>query len=140
MDASYRGDSLLGVCIAIVPIQIVLVAARFYTRHVQHIACTLDDYVIVPALIVYSVVLKVGGLGYHLEHVQQTAPEKLEHLRKGLFASQIMCYPVIVTFAKLSIVIFYTRIFRTPKFQILSYAVGFIVVGTGIGVLFAAIF
>ncbi|KAL4733794.1 hypothetical protein BDV11DRAFT_213429 [Aspergillus similis] len=147
MDASYCGDSLLGVCIAIMPIQMVLVAARFYTRHVQHIACTLDDYFIVPALIgslghsaLYIVLLKVGVLGYHLEYVQQTAPEKLVRLREGLFASQIICYPVIVTFAKLSILLFYTRIFRTSQFQILSYAVGFIVVGTGIGVLFAAIF
>ncbi|KAL5356286.1 hypothetical protein BJX96DRAFT_162355 [Aspergillus floccosus] len=136
MDASYCGDSLLGVCIAIVPIQIMLVAARFYTRHAQHIACTLDDYFIVPALIgslghsaLYIVLLEVGGLGYNLEYVQRTAPEKLVRLRKGLFASQIMCYPIIVTFAKLSILLFYTRIFRTPQFQILSYAICFIVVG-----------
>lgn len=41
----------MGVSIAIMPIQIVLVAGRFYTRHVQGIACTADDYLMIPAVV-----------------------------------------------------------------------------------------
>lgn len=60
--------------------------------------------------------------------------------KQGLFASQIMIYPVFVMFANLSILLLYTRIFRTSRYQELSYSVGSIVVGTGMGVLFAATF
>lgn len=50
MDTSYCDDSLMGVSIAIMPTQIVLVAGRFYTRRVQEIACTADDYLMIPAV------------------------------------------------------------------------------------------
>ncbi|KAL4930798.1 uncharacterized protein BDV17DRAFT_38261 [Aspergillus undulatus] len=145
MDSSYCGDSLMGVSIAIVPIQIAVVGARFYTRRIQSIKCTIDDYLIIPALpwAVGTIhILEIAGLGYHFEYVQQTSPERLVSLQKGLFASQILSYPFIVTPAKFSILFFYNRIFNTfgITFRMLSHAVGFVVLGTGIGVLFAAIF
>ncbi|KAF7590962.1 hypothetical protein BBP40_002214 [Aspergillus hancockii] len=145
-NVPYCGDSLMGVSIAFAVVQIVVVAARFYARSVQRVACALDDYLIIPALIaslgqsaLYIVLLKVAGLGYHLEYVMQT-PEKLVALQKGLVANQILDFPFAVTPAKISILLFYVRIFDTPKFRIMAYAVGFIVVGHGIGVFFAAIF
>lgn len=58
---------------------------------------------------------------------------------QGLFASQILNYPFIVTPAKISILLFYNRIFSTPKFHVLSYTVAFILIGTGVGVFFSAI-
>lgn len=58
---------------------------------------------------------------------------------QGLFACQILNYPFIVTPAKISILLFYNRIFSTPKFHLLSYAVASILIGTGIGVFFSAI-
>ncbi len=58
---------------------------------------------------------------------------------QGLFACQVLNYPFIVTPAKISILLFYNRIFSTPKFRVLSYAISFIVIGTGIGVFFSAI-
>jgi hypothetical protein len=51
VDTSYCGDRLLGVSIAIAVVQIVVVPARFYTRYIQHVTCTLDDYLIIPALV-----------------------------------------------------------------------------------------
>ncbi|KAL4879446.1 hypothetical protein BJY04DRAFT_220042 [Aspergillus karnatakaensis] len=149
MDSSYCGDSLMGVSIAIIPVQIAVVCARFWTRHLQQITSTIDDYLIIPALVgslgqsaLFIVLLKVAGLGYHFLYIQQEAPEKLIALQKGLFASQILNYPFIVTPAEISILLFYNRIFSTFgwKFRSLSYAIGFIVLGTGIGVFFAAIF
>ncbi|KAI9044584.1 uncharacterized protein KD926_000495 [Aspergillus affinis] len=141
VDDSYCGESLMGVAIAMAVVQIVIVVARFYTRYMQRVACALDDYLIVPALVVslgqsalYIVLLKVGGLGYHLEYVLQT-PQKL-----GLYANQILDFPFAVTPAKISILLFYVRIFNTFKFRMFAYAVGLIVLGHGIGVFFAAIF
>ncbi|KAL4888674.1 hypothetical protein BDV59DRAFT_136298 [Aspergillus ambiguus] len=145
-DVAYCGDSLMGVSIAIAVLQILIVAARFCARYVQRVACALDDYLIIPALIaslgqsaLYIVLLKVGSLGYHLDYVKQT-PEKLVALQKGLFANQILDFPFTVTPAKISILLFYVRIFNTPKFRVLAGIVGFIVLGHGIGVFFAAIF
>jgi hypothetical protein len=51
VDTSYCGDRLLGVSIAIAVVQIIVVPARFYTRYIQRMACTLDDYLIIPALV-----------------------------------------------------------------------------------------
>ncbi|KAL4816806.1 hypothetical protein BDW67DRAFT_190591 [Aspergillus spinulosporus] len=146
VDTSYCGDKLLGVSVAIAAVQIIVVPARFYTRHIQRIKCTLDDYLILPALIaslgqsaLYIVLLKVAGLGYHFEYVQQT-PEKLVALQKGLLANQILDFPFTVSPAKLSILLFYLRIFQTRSFRILSYIIGFLVLGHGIGVFFASVF
>jgi len=59
---------------------------------------------------------------------------------QGLFACQILNYPFIVTPAKISILLFYNRIFSTSRFRALSYAVAFILLGTGVGIFFSAIF
>ncbi|PLB44745.1 hypothetical protein P170DRAFT_479293 [Aspergillus steynii IBT 23096] len=146
VDVSYCGDSLMGVAIAIAVVQILIVVARFYTRYMQRVACALDDYLIVPALVaslgqsaLYIVLLKVAGLGYHMEYVMQT-PQKLVSLEKGLYANQILDFPFTVTPAKISILLFYIRIFNTFKSRMFAYAVGLIVMGHGIGVFFAAIF
>jgi hypothetical protein len=51
VDSSYCGDRLLGVSIAIAAVQLIVVPVRFYTRYIQRIKCTLDDYLILPALV-----------------------------------------------------------------------------------------
>ncbi|KAL4761103.1 uncharacterized protein BDW70DRAFT_168161 [Aspergillus foveolatus] len=117
VDASYCGDSLLGVSIAIAAVQIIVVPVRFSTRYIQRIKCTLDDYFILPALVGHC--------------PSGTA---------GLFAIQVLDFPFTVTPAKLSILLFYLRIFQTRTFRILSYTTEFLVLGHGIGVFFASIF
>lgn len=84
-------------------------------------------------------VLQVAGLGYHLEYVLQT-PEKLVALQKGLVANQVLDFPFTVTPAKISILLFYARIFTTTNFRILAGMAGAIVLAHGISVFFAAIF
>ncbi|KAL4955511.1 hypothetical protein BDW69DRAFT_193145 [Aspergillus filifer] len=128
----------MGVSISIAVIQVALVATRFYTRHLQRLKCTWDDYLMIPALIsslgqsaLYIVLLKVAGLGYHLEYVRQT-PEKLVVPQERLVANQIMDIPITITPAKISILLFYLRIFGTPRFRIISYVVGSLVLATGI--------
>lgn len=48
---AYCGQQLIGVSIAIAAIQIIIVGARFYTRHVQRVANGIDDYLMIPALV-----------------------------------------------------------------------------------------
>lgn len=50
-DVAYCGDSLMGVSIAIGVVQILVVAARFYARYLQRVACAVDDYLIIPSLV-----------------------------------------------------------------------------------------
>ncbi|RAL01565.1 uncharacterized protein BO80DRAFT_62467 [Aspergillus ibericus CBS 121593] len=142
----YNGDALIGVSIAIAIVQIVIVGARFYTRHIQKLALALDDYLIFLALIaslgqsaLYIILVKLAGVGHHMSYVEQT-PKKLVILQKGLYANEILDFPFTVTPAKISILMFYVRIFSTRTFKIMAYVVGAIVLGHGIGVLFAAIF
>ncbi|OQE27988.1 hypothetical protein PENFLA_c005G06677 [Penicillium flavigenum] len=143
---AYCGQQLIGVSVAIAAIQIIIVGARFYTRYIQRVANGIDDYLMIPALIaslaqsaLYIYLAKRGGVGYHLEYVAQT-PSKLVILQKGLYANQILDFPFTVAPAKISILLFYVRIFPVRKFQIFAYIVGAVVLGHGIGVLLAAIF
>ncbi|RAL09235.1 uncharacterized protein BO97DRAFT_427504 [Aspergillus homomorphus CBS 101889] len=145
-NVPYNGGSLLGVAIAVAIIQIVSVVARFYTRHTQRIAYALDDFLIVIALVaslgqsaLYVVLVEVAGVGYHMSYIEQT-PEKLIALEKGLYVNEIIDFPFVVTPAKVSILVFYVRIFSTRNFRVAAYIVGAFVVGHGIGILFAAIF
>ncbi|PWY72485.1 hypothetical protein BO94DRAFT_245550 [Aspergillus sclerotioniger CBS 115572] len=145
-DVPYNGDALIGVSIAIAIVQIVVVGARFYTRHMQKLALALDDYLIFLALIaslgqsaLYIILVKLAGVGHHMTYVEQT-PKKLVILQKGLYANEILDFPFTVTPAKISILLFYVRIFSTRTFKTIAYVVGAIVLGHGLGVLFAAIF
>ncbi|KAJ5919294.1 hypothetical protein N7466_010237 [Penicillium verhagenii] len=124
----------------------VVVGLRFYTRNLQKVAIGIDDYLIIPALLaslgqvaLYIYLVKEGGIGYHLVDVMKT-PQKLITLEKGLYANEILDFPFTVTPAKLSILLFYLRIFSLRTFRTLAYVVGAIVLGHGVGVLFAAIF
>ncbi|KAJ5651543.1 uncharacterized protein N7484_005266 [Penicillium longicatenatum] len=143
---AYCGQQLVGVSIAIAVVQIVVVGARFYTRYIQKVACGSDDYLIIPALIaslgqsaLYIFLVQRGGVGYHLEYVERT-PQKLVILEKALYANEILDFPFTVAPAKISILLFYIRIFSFRNFRILAYIVGGIVTSHGVGVFFAAIF
>ncbi|KAJ6021440.1 hypothetical protein N7540_006944 [Penicillium herquei] len=145
-SVAYCGQDLIGVSIAIAVIQIPIVAARFYARYMQRQKYGIDDYLIILALVaslgqsaLYIYLVKRGGVGYHLQYVEKT-PEKLVTLEKGLYANEILDFPFTVTPAKISILLFYVRIFEVHKFRILAWVVGAVVLGHGIGVLFAAIF
>ncbi|BDD58899.1 hypothetical protein MAP00_004140 [Monascus purpureus] len=142
----YCGDSLIGVSIAIAVVQTIVVAARFYTRLMQRVKCGLDDYLIILALmasigqsVLYVLLVELGTIGRHVAYVAQR-PEKLVILQKGLYANQILDFPFTVAPAKLSILLFFIRIFDFTKFKILAYVVGALVLGHGIGVLLSAIF
>ncbi|KAK4867733.1 hypothetical protein LT330_001243 [Penicillium expansum] len=90
-------------------------------------------------ILISTAVAKRGGVGHHLEYVART-PSKLVILQKGLYANQILDFPFTIAPAKISILLFYVRIFPVRKFRIFAYILGAVVLGHGIGVLLAAIF
>ncbi|KAJ5612673.1 hypothetical protein N7510_005867 [Penicillium lagena] len=146
-ERPYEGDDLIGVCVALAAVQILIVTARFYTRYMLQMRYGLDDYLILVALaanlakaIIYIVLVNISGLGYHLDYITSTAPQDLLLLKKGLFAIEILDFPFSVTPAKISLLLFYARIFTVRRFQIFAYAVASLVLVHGDIVLFAIIF
>ncbi|KAE8323483.1 hypothetical protein BDV39DRAFT_217727 [Aspergillus sergii] len=145
-DVAYCGDSLMGVSIAIGVVQILVVAARFYARYLQRVACAVDDYLIIPSLVALPMHTAScltpprNSLIFKRWHYLRASSRRPLTRFQGLVANQILDFPFTVTPAKISILLFYIRIFSTPKFRMIAYAVGFIVLGHGIGVFFAAIF
>ncbi|KAJ5782815.1 hypothetical protein N7457_004589 [Penicillium paradoxum] len=137
----YGIHTLVGVSAAIGAIQIVFVAARFYTRFMQRIKFGVDDYLILLALtaslarsVIYIVLTKAGSIGYHIDYITQM-PDKVLLMRKCIVALQALDYPLTATPTKLALLVFYLRIFTTRKFRILVYIVGSLVLVVGIGAL-----
>ncbi|OKO94387.1 hypothetical protein PENSUB_11654 [Penicillium subrubescens] len=102
------GSALIIVSVVLSFVQIVFVAARFYTRYMQRMKCGLDDWVMLFALF--------------------------------FFVLELLDFPLCITPAKISLLLFYVRIFCIRKFQILVYIVGSLVLAIGITVFFQTIF
>ncbi|GLI80622.1 hypothetical protein PoHVEF18_008977 [Penicillium ochrochloron] len=102
------GSALIIVSVVLSFVQIVFVAARFYTRYMQRMKCELDDYIMLLALF--------------------------------FFVLELLDFPLCITPAKISLLLFYARIFCIRKFQILVYLVGSLVLAIGITVFFQTIF
>jgi hypothetical protein len=52
----------------------------------------------------------------------------------------LLDFPLTITPAKISLLLFYVRIFYTRKFKFFAYGVGSLVISFGIGMLFQTIF
>lgn len=65
---------------------------------------------------------------------------KLTGNDQGFYILEILDFPLTVTPAKISLLIFYARIFPVRKFQICSYVLGSFVLALGIAILFQTIF
>ncbi|KAJ5675817.1 hypothetical protein N7462_008714 [Penicillium macrosclerotiorum] len=144
--SSNGGNALVGVSVALSVMQIVFVAARFYTRYMQRTKCGADDYVMLVALfgslskaVIYIVLVEIAGLGYHIDEISHPK-EKVALIRKGFIVLEILDFPLTITPAKISLLLFYLRIFYTRKFKVLAYLVGSLVLAIGITVLFESIF
>lgn len=48
---SNGGNALVGVAVALSVVQILFVAARFYTRYLQRVKFGVDDYIVLIALV-----------------------------------------------------------------------------------------
>ncbi|KAJ5340908.1 hypothetical protein N7541_010032 [Penicillium brevicompactum] len=150
------GNALLGAAIGIAVVQILFVTARFFTRFIQRMKIGVDDYLILFALLIACAVAKAGVVNPN--RPMASTPENMIFLRKvslkhtfnlpsrthkcnqSIFILQILNYPLSLTSSKLALLLFYTRIFTLRKFRICAYCVGALVLGVGVGALFAAFF
>ncbi|KAJ5702863.1 hypothetical protein N7488_010411 [Penicillium malachiteum] len=143
---SNGGTGLIAACVALSVIQIIFVAAKFYTRSMQNTRYGADEWVMLVALIgslakaiLYIVLVVKAGLGYHIDDLAYPHQD-ISLIKKGFIALEIFDFPLTITPAKISLLLFYVQIFYTRKFQVAAYFVGAIVLGLGISVFFQTIF
>ncbi|KAJ5180444.1 hypothetical protein N7492_003654 [Penicillium capsulatum] len=165
---THGGNVLFGVGVSLSVLQIAFVVARFYTRYLLRTRCGVDDYVILIALVCQNTttvsewhvekfviggksrkdhhphLVETAGLGHHVDEFDDPS-SNITFVRKvsriqAFYALGILDFPFTVTPAKISLLLFYTRIFPVRGFQICAYIVGSLVLALGIAILFETIF
>ncbi|KAM7206073.1 hypothetical protein V8F20_002855 [Naviculisporaceae sp. PSN 640] len=137
-------------CSVFIALPVIAVVLRFYARFLKNTSISADDYLIVPGLL-FSVGLSAnnivavvhGGLGEHIHMDPKTGfplfDQTLSVFLQTEFASQLLSVLSLV-FTKLSIVVFYRRIFRGRVFSYLSALLLCLIAGWGISFFFATLF
>lgn len=120
----------LALCIVFPILAILAVAGRFWARHLKHLSIEADDWTILIALVfcIGSGILGlVGGIYGDLGVSQPLGPNgfalpspKLLVFKKVIYSSTIILVGSL-TFSKLSILLFYRRIFPKRSFNILVW-------------------
>ncbi|KAK4041921.1 hypothetical protein C8A01DRAFT_34028 [Parachaetomium inaequale] len=137
------------VCAVFTALPIIAVVLRFWARTIKHNGLAADDYLILPGLL-FSVGLSVnnivavalGNLGGHI-HTDDAGnivfDDTLTIFLQTEFATQLLSVLSLV-FTKLSIVVFYRRIFRGKVFSIISSILLGVVAAWGVAFFFATLF
>jgi hypothetical protein len=136
--SEYSGGQLIAVAVAFVPIILIFVSLRFYSRRLTNTKWGLDDYLVLTSLVIQIgasalaiCFVKYGGVGHHLDALEQTNPPLVTAYFKYLLAVSFY-YFAGVGIPKLAILAFYLRIFNTKLYRNLVYFLAFIVIATGI--------
>ncbi|KAF6794929.1 integral membrane protein (CFEM domain-containing protein) [Colletotrichum sojae] len=124
-------DKVLGILVAVYVIALIAVGLRLLAKSFAKTWST-DDALIVGAIVIaiapfsFVILMAAKGFGTHLYDLQ---PGALFEILRLLYAAEIV-YVFVLLFAKLSLVVFYLRIFTVPKFKIAAYSLmGFLVLG-----------
>ncbi|KAJ6120308.1 hypothetical protein N7523_004588 [Penicillium sp. IBT 18751x] len=143
---SNNGLALLSVSIVMSVLQVIFVALMFYTRRLQREKFGWDAWIMLIALFgslakagIYIAMVEIGGLGHHFSDMKH--PEQsFIFIKKGYWAVEIFDFPLTITPAKISLLLFYVRIFYTRKFKLFAFGVGSLVMSLGIAMFFQTIF
>ncbi|KAI1736252.1 hypothetical protein F4680DRAFT_262349 [Xylaria scruposa] len=121
------------------PLTVLLVALRFYARSLTAARYGFEDWLVLFALLAQLLQtgviigsIKQGGVGLHLDYLEETQPEKITIFLKYLVAESIW-YLATIWIAKLSICILYRRLFPGRWIYVVLCIVVFIMIGTSIG-------
>ncbi|CAG8955434.1 hypothetical protein HYFRA_00010299, partial [Hymenoscyphus fraxineus] len=133
---AYKGDQLVAVAVAFIPVLFIVVALRFYCRHLSPSKFGADDFFVLLALFcqIGSSILsicgvKLAGSGYHLAALAATRPYMIERFFKWLLVDSFW-YFLTVGIPKLAILAFYLRIFTLKAYRYSVYALAGIVLAT----------
>ncbi|PQE28883.1 integral membrane protein [Rutstroemia sp. NJR-2017a BBW] len=142
----YSGHQLTVAAIAFIPLNIIFVAIRFFSRHLTKAPLGLDDILIIPGLILCVTlsilalcIIQYGGVGYHIAAVAATDPKKIVVWSKILFSTP-MIYAWAITFPKLSILAMFLRIFTQRYHRITVTVIASILIASAIATTLVSIF
>ncbi|MCJ1297646.1 hypothetical protein MMC08_000434 [Hypocenomyce scalaris] len=130
-------------------LSIVAVALRLYSRRLKKLRLQADDYIIIPALALVIgmgidgiIGANYGDFGQHQKLGPDGSPVDMHAIvvfNQCLWALELLSISAL-TLIKLSVLLFYRRIFTTPTFCILVWIVGSFVTAWGIAFFFANFF
>ncbi|TRX88382.1 hypothetical protein FHL15_010695 [Xylaria flabelliformis] len=131
----WRVEVFIGV---FTPLTVLLVALRFYARSLTASRYGFEDWLVLFALLAQLLQtgviigsIKQGGVGLHIDYLEETQPEKITIFLKYLVAESIW-YLATIWIAKLSICILYRRLFPGRWVYVVLCIVVFIMIGTSI--------
>lgn len=111
---------IFGTCVACIFASLIFVTLRLLARYLKRIRLAADDYIILVALLCVlcqaAMSIKevlIGGAGHHADDVY---PQRLIDFAKMLIGVQIF-FAVSLGCIKISICLFYVRVFEMRSFQ-----------------------
>ncbi|TRX96511.1 hypothetical protein FHL15_002783 [Xylaria flabelliformis] len=142
------GTNIIVISVVFAALPILAVLSRFWARSITKSGLSLDDYFILPGLL-FSVAISVntivavalGGLGSHIHQDAEgniIFDDRLTVFLQTEFATQLLSVLSLV-FTKLSIVLFYRRVFRGNVFSIISLILLVVITCWGISFFFATL-
>ncbi|KKA17702.1 hypothetical protein T310_8356 [Rasamsonia emersonii CBS 393.64] len=137
-----KAVALIAVSTVLQALAFTTVLLRFLSRRANH-SIGWDDWTALVALVL-STGLYISGIcfctvGYAGFHMDVLRPDQLERFLLIVYIDNIF-YALTLSTIKFSILLMYRRIFRSKTFRHVTLAVGLLVLGWMIGVVFAQIF
>ncbi|KAF3314586.1 hypothetical protein TWF173_004670 [Orbilia oligospora] len=129
-----RGHYLIAVEVVLFFLTAVVVVGRIYTRRWLIRSFGIDDWLIIPAsifcfaLTISTCLATTAGYGLHIYDV----PHHLRTKSLEYAWANMLIYCVTVTLTKLSILMFYLRLFPSGFFRKLTYVTIFLVIASGV--------
>ncbi|KAI1283471.1 hypothetical protein F5Y07DRAFT_349786 [Xylaria sp. FL0933] len=118
------------------PLQVCLVALRFYARSLTKRRYDLADLLVVVALVAQLVATGIdigavtqASVSYHLDYLTETEPEKITTFFKYLVPISIW-YFATITITKLAICKLYLTIFPKQIISVILYITAFVLIAT----------
>ncbi|KAF5872207.1 putative integral membrane protein [Botrytis fragariae] len=136
--AQYRGNTPIAICVTFIVLEIVFVALRYCARWVGKAKWGMDDFLMIPALIlcleqcgVGIAFIIVGGGGYHSARGFPT--EQIIKFHQLQFSIAISYFSAVL-FPKLAILAIYLRLFDVKRgFRIVTWIIGAFMIANWIG-------
>ncbi|KAL8944881.1 MAG: hypothetical protein Q9216_000171 [Gyalolechia sp. 2 TL-2023] len=136
-----RGSEVVGAVITVAILATVAVTLRFMSRKHMKVAISWDDYLMIPALVLALGLCFIDGYGVRFgtgRHLLAVGLQNVQVFLKLEYAFQII-YAFTLTLVRLSILMFYRRLFpkesmsriwKTCYYLIVFLVVGFFISGT----------
>ncbi|KAI0020290.1 hypothetical protein F4780DRAFT_742769 [Xylariomycetidae sp. FL0641] len=125
------------------PLQVAIVACRFWARSLTKRGFETDDWLVLASLMGQFVATGIaigavekGGVGYHVTYLEETQPALVEAFFKYLIAVSAWYY-VTISIPKLAILVVYRRLFPQRSVFVTLCAVAGVLICTSIASLVA---